>query len=131
MKLPITIRGLAALLTMISLLFMQLAIASYVCPLPSSTPTIHSNSVAMQMPCNQSDHMQPGLCHARASDIGNKLSLDIPDTPFVDVFLPVTMAQTIDMKVVDTMVGNQRNRADVHVRATSPPTLLLHCCFLI
>ncbi len=131
MKLPISLRRIAASLTLISLLFMQLAIASYVCPVPAPAVVNYSDSTAMSMPCHRGDHDQPGLCHVHASEIGNKLSLDKSEAPVVHAFLPVQMAQTITLSAVDPMIGNQRERLDVHFRATAPPATLLNCCFRI
>jgi hypothetical protein len=131
MKLSISLRRIAASLTLLSLLFLQLAIASYVCPVLAPAVVDYSDNAATSMPCHRGDHDQPSLCHVHASEIGNKLSLDKSEAPVVHAFLPVQMAQTIALSAVDPMIGNQRERLDVHLRSTEPPSTLLNCCFRI
>ncbi len=140
MKLRSSIRRAAAFLTLISLLFMLLATASYACPARevalSQVALSHEtlSQVAqseMPMPCGSVDHNQPGLCHANASDIGNKLSLDKPDVPNVHDFLPVRMAQTIDLSIYRLTGIDPQTSLDISPHATAPPFTVLHCCFRI
>ena len=130
MKIPNSFRLVVACLTLISLLFMQLALASYVCPAMPGVTNQLSSDAAMKTPCQQTDLDQPALCRIHASDSGSKLSLDKPDVPDVHAFVPVRIAQTIKALPVIAHAIDLPARS----RATylhPPPTLILHCCFQI
>lgn len=58
-----------ALFVVLSLLFSQLAMASYVCPQQAGVATMAAMMEAGQ-PCKGMDKQQPALCHAHAADPG-------------------------------------------------------------
>jgi len=53
----------------LSLLFSQLALASYVCPQQSDMQAM-AESMKAGMPCDGMDQKQPTLCHQHAADPG-------------------------------------------------------------
>lgn len=53
----------------LSLLFSQLALASYVCPQQSDTAAM-AETMKAGMPCDGMDQKQPMLCHQHAADPG-------------------------------------------------------------
>jgi hypothetical protein len=58
-----------ALFVVLSLLFSQLALASYVCPGPSDTEAMAAR-MAAGLPCDGMDPVRPALCHQHAADPG-------------------------------------------------------------
>lgn len=130
MNLSAPTRFAAVCLTLFSLLFMQLAISAYACPVVPRAITYLLSNASMHMPCHQVDQDQPTLCHAQASDVTSKLSLDKADLPDVQAFVPLRMAQTIDLADDVTLAAHQPTRAGI-ADSHAPPTTILHCCFRI
>lgn len=130
MNLSSSSRLIAALFTLVSLLFMQLAVAAYVCPvMPKSTGQL-SLGTSVQMPCHQMDQDQPTLCRVHASDASSKLSLDKPGMPDVHAFVPVRMAQSIG--ALPFVPRSKIARVGfLTTRSHPPPVAILHCCFRI
>lgn len=56
-----------AILVVLSLLFSQLALASYVCP-SQVAPVAMADMMASGAPCAGADVEQPGLCHQHAAE---------------------------------------------------------------
>lgn len=122
-------RLLTALLALISLLFMQLATANYVCP---SSNAAGNTATQASMPCAASmsipmDEDQPALCHAHCQ--AEKQSLDKHEVPAPiaigavssDYWLPV---------IAQAYVGAQIQAPHLH-HATAPPVAIQNCCFRI
>lgn len=130
MKLTSSSRFVAAFLTLISLLFMQLAVAAYVCPVMPIGADHNAIVTAVQLPCHRMDHDQPSLCRVHASDASIKLSLDLPDVPDVHAFVPVRMAQTIEVLPLLAPSTAQPSRLFATL-LHPPPVAILHCCFRI
>jgi hypothetical protein len=61
------LRLTATLLVVMSMLFSQLALASYVCPAQTDTGTMAEMMGAGQ-PCDGMDEAQPVLCHQHSTD---------------------------------------------------------------
>ena len=61
-------RRAAALWVMLSLLFSQLALASYVCPGMSDAAAM-AEAMAAGEPCEGMDTVQPVLCHQHSADM--------------------------------------------------------------
>lgn len=135
MKLPSALRRVVACLTLLSLLFTQLALAAYVCPASPAVMASVGAELALShieaTPCHQQDKDQPALCHAHAADAGSKLSLDKPNTPDVPAFLPVRMAQTILVLLVPDTSYQVSTRTRAAFSPNEPPPTILHCCFRI
>jgi hypothetical protein len=140
MKLSRPSRLIAALIVLVSMLFMQLAIAGYACPNFNAAPSDDSMSMSMSMDsggggdqamsgCMGSDKLQPGLCHAQVQN--SNQSLDKPATPHVSPFLPASLTLIVlNIKPVDISIGQQPNTL-LLARSTAPPLSIRNCCFRI
>ena len=127
-------RLLTAFVAVISLLFMQLAVAAYACP---AVALGGGQSPAMQMdsgaaPCaghmrHMADDQQPGLCFAHCH--ANPQSLDKHETPQPVALgaLPVnfTVVHVVSAPVAPPLLAPQM------LRAGAPPLAIQHCCFRI
>jgi hypothetical protein len=134
MKLPRTSRLVVAAITLFSILFMQLAVASYVCPaltIPHHQPELADGHAATEeaAPCPEPDAAQPSLCHA-LDQAGNQ-SLDKPELPALPPFLVVGFweAATPDEAGPDSTPHTLQLSSLQH--ATAPPVAIRHCCFRI
>lgn len=117
MKLSRPSRIVAALLALVSVLFMQFAVASYICP-------------TMKMDgCSGKDMTQPSLCHAH-DQAGNQ-SLDKPVSPPVQPFMPVALVMTVASGEIGHLSQADRPNTFLLARATAPPLAIQHCCFRI
>jgi hypothetical protein len=138
MKLSRPLRYVAAFIALCSMLFTQLAVASYVCPampMESSNIALATTSTGTDHPsmigCKGMDVTQSGLCHTHAHDQASKQTLDKPDylevAPFVPVGLVVAVAAVDD--------ASRRLAAPPTslflTRTTAPPIAIRHCCFRI
>ena len=135
MRLLRSSRFAAALVALFSMLFMQLAVASYVCPGESIGG--HSFAGAMaDMPvdhamtdCEDMDPVQPHLCHAY--DQSDNQSLDKPQLPVVQPFIATGMAVPIGavtpVYVPDTPLADGVRLA----HAIAPPIAIRNCCLRI
>lgn len=127
-------RFVAALIALFSMLFMQLAVASYACPnmrtgQQSALTAMSADSPEMSSGCLGTDMEQPSLCHAH-DQVGNQ-SLDKPDLPHVQPFAPVELMQAIvSIDAVYHPLPSQP-RALYLTRVTAPPLSIRNCCFRI
>jgi hypothetical protein len=135
MKLSRPSRLIAAAFALISILFMQLAVAAYACPAFSvhdSRGTV-ANKSAMpddaMTACDDMDPVQPSLCHAYGQ--AGHQSLDKPalalPQPFVAVGfgLPITPFNSIALAALTV------HRDTFLAHASAPPLAIRHCCFRI
>lgn len=127
MKLRRSHRIVAALVALFSLLFMQLAVAAYACPMLS-----HEMAAPMPMPmadCHGVDKQNPSLCHAHAE--AGKQSRDKPPTPAVQPF--IAAAVLVEVAGLDRLMAPSVSTAPSSVPAAgpAPPLAILHCCFRI
>ena len=134
MKLPRSSRLVVAAITLFSILFMQLAVASYVCPaltIPHHQPELADAHGAAEetAPCPELDPAQPSLCHA-LDQAGNQ-SVDKPELPPLPPFLVVGfwVAATPD----DLGPEGKPNAPETTSLqyATAPPLAVRNCCFRI
>ena len=125
-------RLITVLFALISLLFMQLAVASYACPGAGSKITEAAAMAEAGMPCAEStaismDDAQPNLCHAHCQagqQTADKYELPAPvaiATLPADFTLPVT---------VPVFSGAPLLVPDLK-RTTAPPVVIRNCCFRI
>ncbi|HEY4072909.1 MAG TPA: hypothetical protein VGM52_07385 [Herbaspirillum sp.] len=136
MKLSRPSRLIAALTVLISMVFMQLAIAGYACPTFKVAPSDDSMSMSMESSgdqamssCMGSDKLQPSLCHAQ--DQNSNQSLDKPATPHVSPFLPASLTLIVrNVKPVD-ISSDQQPDTLLLARSTAPPLSISNCCFRI
>ncbi|QRX81656.1 hypothetical protein [Glaciimonas sp. PAMC28666] len=132
MKLSRPSRLLVVIIAMVSMLFMQLAVAGYSCPGlmigQARTPVSMEVDEAM-VGCQGMDTMQPILCQAN-EQAGNQ-SLDKPDMPQVQPFVPAAMTLVVhDI----ARIYNPKTAPLLPLlltRTTAPPLSIRHCCFLI
>jgi hypothetical protein len=133
MKISRTHRYLAAVIVVISLLFTQLALASYACPgLAPATQTvaaIASADMAAMPDCKGMDAGQPNLCHAFGHAVHQ--SLDKPDLPQVPPLLAIGPALFVLMPAPDVFQPLPRREVVSLLHNTSPPLAIQHCCFRI
>jgi hypothetical protein len=131
MKLSRAHRFVAALIAVVSLLFAQLALASYVCPVTAAPAmTVMADDGMQEMTdCTGMDMQQPSLCHAH-SHAGHQ-SLDKPDLPQVAPF--VAIGPVLTVLPPDTLLPAAAAPSDdtFLTRATAPPLAIRHCCFRI
>lgn len=126
-------RIISALVVLISLLFMQLAVAGYACPILNTAALNEPVSMSMDSSqsmtgCETKDTSQPSLC--RVHDQANNQSLDKPITPLVAPFLPAALTLVFrDIEIADNSAVNLPNI--LLTRSTAPPLSIRHCCFRI
>ena len=132
-------RVIAALMALLGMLFMQLAVASYVCPIPPSASASaaataggmrDATAALSAMPgCVDMETAPPTLCHAH-EQAGNQ-SLDRPDLPQVQPYVGIGLAFRVvaaPAPTPDSIIGAS-NVADL--RANAPPISIRNCCFRI
>ncbi len=128
-------RFVTALIALFSMLFMQLAVASYACPglkigqdskaVAMATDTANQNMSG----CTGMDMEQPGLCHAY--DHAGNQSLDKPELPQVQPFMAVGLTVTlIPIGVAYRPLATQPQDL-LLTRTTAPPLSIRNCCFRI
>ena len=89
MKLSFSTRIIAVVLAIASMLCMQFALATYVCPgMTQSGTMMMANSIDMPG-CDGMDMEQEALCHAHAQDQSSKQTLDKTDLPPVTPFIMI------------------------------------------
>lgn len=133
MKLSRPSKCIAGLLALISILFMQLAVAAYACP---ALGTAHGDqamsmesAVRAQEPCLGLDPVQPSLCHAHDQN-GNQ-SLDKPSIPPVQSFIAVGFGLPLSPLVLTCRPACVSSESTLLAHATAPPLAIRHCCFRI
>ncbi|MEO5510775.1 MAG: hypothetical protein ABIS27_09090 [Longimicrobiales bacterium] len=128
-------RTFAALFALVSLLFMQMALAWYECPADriggAAQLLAASERVggAVAHGCEGTDPEQPGLCHAH-DQRGNQ-SLDKPALPDVQPFTTGGYAIVLEMIATASAVAPSRQDSSLLRRTTAPPIAVRHCCFRI
>lgn len=133
MKPSFSTRIIAVLLAISSMLFMQLALAAYVCPgMAQSGGMMMASSSNMEMPdCDGMDTEQTALCHAHAQDQSRRQTLDKADLPPVAPFIASQIVQTLLPAPVFSPAHSSRYDTQTSSHATAPPLIILHCCFRI
>jgi NADH:ubiquinone oxidoreductase subunit 3 (subunit A) len=134
MKLSRSSRLVAAFIALVSMLFMQLALAGYACPSlkisylnePVTMPSDDGN----RMPgCEGMDKEQPSLCHAH-DQAGNQ-SLDKPELPYVQPFIATALMLVLhDIEVAYSPSAIQPDSL-LLTRTVAPPLSIRNCCFQI
>lgn len=123
-------RLVTVLFALCGLLFMQLAVAGYACPVGGKTGEIAAMAEA-GMPCagdmSVIDTEQPGLCHAHCQSA--KQSVDKVQTPTPMGAVATGFTYTIE----PTKVSRPARPAPAPslLRSTAPPIAVRNCCFRI
>lgn len=123
-------RVITVLFALVSLLFMQLAVASYACPGSRSKIAEVAAMAEAGMPCAESmplsmDDQQPNLCHAHCQ--AGQQTADKHELPS-----PVALgALPADFHLqIATPVFSEAPLQAPHLqRTTAPPVAIRNCCF--
>lgn len=132
MKLSRNNNILTALLALLSMLFMQAAVASYTCPGLQSEGApdgwVAGRAPASRMPgCDQPDAASPGLCHAHCLD--GKSSLDKAEVPTVTPAAVIVSTILLPLQPPLALPQPAAAQASFLQRTTAPPIAIRHCCF--
>ena len=128
MKFIFHLRMTIACFALFSMLFMQLAAASYTCPMMTMDFSANADYSAMT-DCDGMDVPQPTLCHTHANGEAAKQVLDRSELPLVAPFVAARF--TLTLAVIDVMPVITAPTSLLLVRSTSPPLAIRHCCFRI
>jgi hypothetical protein len=125
-------RVLAAIITIFSLLFTQLALASYACPGLNAAKPAMVAADAGDMPGCADMNMEtphPGLCHAHC-EAGSQ-NVDTPQAPLVQPFVAAELTAVVSApEPVASSHALQAHWVFLQ-RSAEPPLAIRHCCFRI
>nr|WP_295769121.1 hypothetical protein [Rhodoferax sp.] len=127
-------RLFTALVALVSLLFVQLAVAGYVCPVSisgiaqSASVSSHAGMSCAGSPSEAGmDDAQPALCYAHCqSDQQSADTYQLPDLPVMPAITPIFG----QLDVISTSRGVPR-QATLIQRTSGPPLSVRNCCFRI
>ena len=130
-----TSRLLTAIVAIFSMLFMQLAVASYACPETSSGSQNNvASAIAMAGDMTNCDGMDPAqstLCHTVAHGDLTKQSLDKTPVPNVPPFVPVALMSDLQIFDFSALPAFQTYPSIALTRTSAPPIAIRNCCFRI
>lgn len=132
MRLTRHTRFYAALLVLVSILFMQCAVAAYACPLPAAQTMAGSHAVnAEQMVgCSEDMGAPSALCQAHCQPDGQSLDRPVPPdaSPFIATRLIAALANPAFLYQSAVTEGEP---AFVLQSSSEPPVSVRNCCFRI
>ena len=135
MKTSYTKRLLTAIVAIFSMLFMQLAVASYACPGMSAGSNLEARAAATMvedMPnCDGMDPEQSTLCHVYAYGEPAKQSLEKTPAPLVPPFVAVELILSLAIFDVIVFPSAPAYPPIALTRTSSPPIAIRNCCFRI
>lgn len=121
---------MTVLFALVSLLFMQLAVARYACPGTASKAAEISAMTEAGMPCAYSmamnmDDAQPNLCHAHCQ-VGQQSAdkYQTPSPPAID-----TLPADLTLQVAIPLFALAPLQPPHLLRTTAPPLAIRNCCF--
>ena len=121
---------MTVLFALVSLLFMQLAVAAYVCPDSGSKVARIAAMSASAAPCMESasmdmDDAQPNLCHAHCQ-IGQQSAdkYQSVSPPAID-----TLPANLTLRVALPSFAQAAFQVSHLQRTTAPPLAIRNCCF--
>lgn len=123
-------RLITVLLALVSLLFMQLAVAGYACPGKQSVIQPATAMAETVMPCAESmktnlDDAQPNLCEAYChADSQSAYKYQLQPFLAVDALPSAPALQLALLPVVEVPLPTPHLQ-----RATAPPLAIRNCCF--
>ncbi len=125
-------RLITVLIALFSLLFMQLAVARYVCPATVASGAQSSMVMGDGVPCAESmskamDKEQPALCHAHCH--ADDQSLDKYELPATVALSAMPANFTLAVVVLD--FSGSALQAPHLMHASAPPVAIRNCCFRI
>jgi hypothetical protein len=127
MKLSRPQRLTTALIMLFSLLFAQLAVAAYACPVDVPSPKAAVISMANMPGCTGMDMVKPALCGAHCDKVHQ--SADTPSAPIVQAFVPCSLELVLPRMDRSATVPPAATAALPLTRTTAPPMAIRHCCF--
>ena len=123
-------RLITVLFALVSLLFMQLAVAGYMCPATEAKVAQTAAMADLNMPCAESmvlnqDDAQPNLCKAHCQ-VGQQTAdrYELPPPVALGV-MPADFA----MPARVALVSGAPLQAPHLMRTTAPPVAISNCCF--
>lgn len=122
-------RLITVVFALFSLLFMQLAVAGYVCPMEGKAAEIATMAEA-GMPCAGDmvqDTEQPGLCHAHCQS--SEQSVEKVQSPAPSAAVATGFTYTV--QPVRLVIPSYPRQGSQLQRTTSPPLQVRNCCFRI
>lgn len=136
MRLSHSSRTYAALFVLVSILFMQFAVAAYACPGVAAYPAAHLGRVAdsagdhqHMAGCHERATAPSPLCHAHCHPDGQ--SLDRPVHPDVVPFVATQLVASLLHPAVHYRVVALVDNDGSLLRTTAPPATVRNCCFRI
>ena len=124
MKMRIT-RKLAACIGLSVLVFAQLAVSAYACPVLAQA--MEATQQAATPPCHEMDMDQPALCQSHCQDAQQSVNDVQPELALLG-FVPGLIV-TIDSSAQETL--QLPPASPLLLRSTSPPLSIRNCCFRI
>ena len=123
-------RLITVLFALVSLLFMQLAVANYVCPGTASKVAEVAAMAEADMPCAESmtlamDESQPNLCQAHCQ--AGQQTADRYELPAPVVIATVPADFTLPHTIL-VFLGAPLQAPHLR-RNTAPPVAIRNCCF--
>lgn len=121
---------MAAVVALLSLLFMQLSVAAYACPNLAQVPqrsTMPSASGQPMVDCPELDKQNPSLCQAHTQKAAQ--SIDKADPPSLQPFTPIGLVMHVLMPEAPAQSGASIAIASLQARGTAPPISIRNCCF--
>lgn len=131
MKLSQPTRAIAAIIMLFSLLFSQLAVSAYACPMSDRVQTVESVGMADMPGCTDMsiDKSSPALCAAHC-DSGHQ-SADTSGSPTVQPFIACSL-EVVLPRIERSFISLSSALESVPLtRTTAPPLAIQHCCFRI
>lgn len=116
-------------LALFSLLYMQVAVAGYVCPVESKAAEMAA-MVESGVPCAGAmvqDTEQPGMCHAHCQSAEQSVEKIKSPAPSAAVATGITYT----VRPVHLIVPSEPQQELLLERITSPPLQVRNCCFRI
>lgn len=102
----------AALFVVVSLLFSQLAMASYACPQAAMSAAM-ADMMAAGVPCDGMDQAQPALCHERATSAPQSfeaVKVPVPSLPMIIQVLQLPLVLDAEQAVAIAPAGTAKAR---------------------
>lgn len=128
----------AALLALFSMLFMQLAVAGYVCPLDAQQAK--GSAVAAVQDAQADPEAMPGCAEAAQKETASahlchthcqveSQSLDKHELPAFQVALPDPVLSVIVLSMATSGLDENYSQPACLTRVVSPPLSIRNCCF--
>ena len=126
-------RIIAVVLAIVSMLCMQFALATYVCPgMAQNGAIMMTDSGSVEMPgCDGMDVKQAALCHAHAQDQSSKQTFDKTDFPPVTPFINGQLVLTLTPVIVLSPSHRLAYSLKYPAHSPAPPIAILHCCWRV